>query len=427
MAFATKPVGEAKPLEKDAPKIYHEDYKHSIIDSAYQPEMSILSMVDGAPRLVEYYRQFLGRDEMPIAFQPNDVSTYQSYTRIKQLIIKQEGNGAYQFDPDTGQSTSMYSGYVIFDLTPIRGDVFIADIGDGKAGLFVLTEQPEIRNFTSNKVYYITYQLVSILSNNLWEELNKRVVSELVYSKDSAINGGNAVITTGDYDIEKKLMGWIRTISDYLMSTYYWNNEKTIAIKEGQQWIYDPYLVEFITAVIPTSLRPRYAWINQPSIQYGGHEFGYNSTVNIWTVLLKRDFNLLPICKREAGKISTLSMSNTRLYGNIFNSTFDYVIVTDPDNFVPGERYYNFDGAVPYQAPKVEKFTYIFTEEFYQGLPQNDFESLIIDVLKNGVIDRRKLLAYCEGYFNLDYQAKLYNGAILMLLLQASRKIGTGI
>lgn len=427
MAFATSSVGKVKPIEKEAPKIYNDAYKHSIVDSSYQPETGLLSMVDGAPRLVEYYRQHLAAHEEPIVFQPNDVATYQSYTRIKQLIIKQEGNGAYNFDPETGQSSSSYTGYVIFDLTPIRGDVFIADIGDGKAGLFVLTEQPEIRNFTANKVYYITYQLVSILTNNLWEELNKRVVKELVYSKDSAVNGGNAVITTGEYDIEKKLMKWMTSIAEYLMSAYYWNDEKTIAIKQEQSWVYDPYLTEFITAVIPHQLRPRYSWINQPSIQYGGHSIGYNSTVNIWTVLLKKDFNLLQVCKRKAGMVPTISVASTRLYGNIFNSTFDYFIATDPENFLAGERYYNFDGKVPYTPPKIDDFTYIFTEEFYEGNPQNEFESIIVDVLKNDVIDRKRLLAYCEGYFKLDYKEKLYHGAILMLLLQASRKIGTGI
>jgi hypothetical protein len=54
-------------------------------------------------------------------------------------------------------------------------------------------------------------------------------------------------------------------------------------------------------------------------------------------------------------------------------------------------------------------------------------ESLIIDILRDDIIDRKKLLAYCNNYFKLERIDQLYHGAILILLLQASRKIGAFI
>lgn len=428
MPLAITPVGQIKDVPAEAPKIYNERYKHSIVDSAYQPETSLLSMVDGAPRMVEFYHQFLGQTEEPLPFQPEGMALYQSYTRIKRMIIKQEGDGAYNYDPDTGQSAKEYNGYVIFDLTPIRGDVFIADIGDGNAGLFVLTEQPEIRNFTANKVYYITYKLVSFLTEQMFDALNKRVVKELVYSKDSAMNGGNAVISEGAYDDQKNLMKWLITITGHLYRNFYWNPEKTFAlITQGEQKVYDQYLVEFLCAVTPPELRQGYPFINRLSTQYGGREVGYHGSLSIWDVLLRGDFHLLGQCSNRIGIVDVNRLYATRAYGTIRNSKFDQVLVTDPENYGNMQPYFNMDGypILTYDADR--STTYMFTAEFYKGQASTEIEHLVLDILRDRVIDRKRLLKYCDTYFNLTRWEQLYYGAILILLIQATRKVDVGV
>lgn len=425
MTFAITPLGEITPPEQEAPKIYSDAYRHSIVDSAYQPERSLLSMVEGTPRLVEYYRQFLGRDEEPGPFGPDDGPTYQSYTRIKQMVIVQEGDGSFNYDSERGENTKTYNGWCIFGVTPVRGDVFVSDIGDGRAGLFTIIEQPEVRNFTANKVYYITYQLLTILDEIMFAKLDSRVVEELVYAKDSVLHGGVSLVTQPQFDIAGKLFQWRSTIANHLMATFYWKPELTMVWETSEERrVYDQYLVNFINAVMEPDLRGSYPPINEFSTEYGGREYGVYGTINIWQVLLKGDFNLLSQCSNTAALIDVSRLNGTRLYGNLRSSKIELFVATDPEEYKQYLYYYNMDG-FPILVPSEEiPLPYLFTDGFFAGAPVEEFETLVYDILKNKMVDRARLLAYCENYFTLNKRDQLYNGAILLLLINVSRKLG---
>lgn len=426
MTFSINPLGKDIPPEPEAPKIYNDAYKHTIVDSSYQPETSLLSMVDGSPRLGEWYRNSTGRDEEISPFSPDNVGTYQSYDRIKNVIVKQEGDGAFGFDPEKAESTKTFSGYVIFDLNPNKWDVIIFDIGDGNAGLFTVIEQPEIRNFTANKVYYVTYQLLGILNNGWYAALNERVINEYVYSKDAALHSSQAVISPGAFQVAEQLFGWRSTIANYLLREFYWQPEMTIAFATNDtEMVYDPYLVNFINAVLPPDLRTTFPFINEFSLQYGGLTKSYNGTINVWEVLLRGDFNLLRVCDSKAAMIQTARLVNTRTYGNLSSSKFRWFITTNPEDFKQYLAFFNADG-FPLMMGSLEADVpnYLFSEEFFKGAPVDEFEQMVWSILKLKVIDKPKLLAYCETYFDLPKRKQLYHGAILLLLLEVSRKLG---
>jgi hypothetical protein len=429
MPLAIGPLGHDQVPEPETPGLYSKQYRHSIVVSTYQPETSMLSMVQGTPIEVEYYRQRLERDELPTPFDPDDAATYQSYDRIKHLIIKKEGSGSFNFDPQTGQSDKKYSAYVAFDKPPIKFDVFVLDIGDGNAGLAQIFDPPEIPEFTANKVYKINFQIVGILTEQIFNELERRTQEEWVYSKDSALMGGVSIVTPQDFDMEGELFQWRTTIANWIMKNFWWNPERTIAfpLKDGGEknsMVYDQYLVKFINAVFEPDLRTTYPIIHMFSTQYGGRDFGMNGTINIWDVLLYGDWNLLSQCTNEATVIGTNRLVNTRLYGNLRSSKFEWFVTTDPKEYKLYHEYFNMDGYPILRPSPEKKITYLFSEEFYKGNPQDEFEKLIVDVLKKRIVPRDRLLAYCKTYFSLERLDQLYHGAILVMLIQASRRFG---
>ena len=424
MPFAITPLGKSKDPTPEAPTIYSKSYRHSIVDSTYQPEMSLLSQVEGAPRLVQYFRGFLGESEEPKPFGVITAPTYQSYTQIDGVVIKQEGGGSFNFNPETTESLQTYTGWVTFDVAPIIHDIFIVDIGDGNAGLCAITQQPEIRNFTANKVYYITYELKGILTEEIFTEISSRVVEERVYSKDSVLHGGHSLITKGESETGQKLFQWSGTIANWILRTWYWNPERTIVFdrNDSDDKVYDPYLVNFLCAVIPPDWRTNYPHINQFSVQYGGLEHGRWGTINIWEVLLRGDFNLLQMCNRKAALMEVTRLMNTRLYGNLRSSKIRWVVVTNPEDYLKYKVYFNMDGFPILQPGKEDPIPeYMFSASFYDGAPVGEFESLVFDILKNKLVDHKRLLEYCEGYFKLTEREQLYHGAILLLLLQLAR------
>ena len=432
MSFDIGPLGTEIPPEPEAPKIYAEEYRHSIVVGTYQPETSLLSMVQGTPFVAEYYRQHGAIDEEPQPFDPDNAATYNSYMRIRKLIIKQEGDGSFNFNPTNGESSKVYTGWVTFDVAPIRGDVFIAEITDGRAGLFQLTQQPEIPEFTANKVYRITFECVGILQKYWADQLDIRVVQEMVYSRDSALSGGVGLITSEDFDLEGELFNWRTTIGNWIMRNFWWNPERTIAFNVSGDtnirggYVYDQYLVNFLCAVIEPDMRTMYPTITQFSTQYGGRDFGMFGTINIWEVLLRGDFNLLSQCTPGATMIGVDRLVNSRLYGNLRSSKFTYFICTDPEEYKLYREYFNMDGfPILRPSPESKISSYLFSDGFYTGAPTGVFENLVWKILKEGLVPRKELLKYCkEEYFKLDKHHQLYYGAILILLIQVSRRFG---
>ena len=432
MSFDITPLGEVVPPTPETPKIYNEQYRHSIVQGTYQPETSLITMVQGTPFIVEYYRQRLAPDEEPQPFDPFNAATYNQYTRIRKLIVKSEGDGAFDFNTDKGESNVKYTGWVSFGLPPIRGDVFISEIMDGRAGLFQITDQPELPNFTANKAYRITFQMVGILEQSWAEELERRVQQELVYSIDSALNGGVGLVSEEDFDLEGELFGWRTTIGHWIMSKFWWNPERTIAYNTSGDtntlggYVYDQYLVKFLSAVIEPDMRTQYPVIGHLSTQYGGRDFGMFGTINIWEVLLRGDWNLLSQCPKGAAMVGVDRLTDTRLYGNLRSSKFTYFICTDPEEYKQYKVYYNMDGyPILRPAPESKIGSYVFSGGFYDGTPETDFERLVWKTLKEKAVPRKELLKYCkDSYFKLTPKEQLYHGAILILLIQVSRRFG---
>lgn len=430
--FDIGPLGTEIPPEQEQPKIYSEEYRHSIVVGTYQPETSLLSMVQGTPFLVEYYRQEGARDEEPQPFDPDNAATYNSYMRIRKLIIKSEGDGSANFNPEKAEMGITYTGWITFDVAPIRGDVWISEITDGRAGLFQITQQPEFPAFSANKVYRITFEMVGILQKYWADELDRRVVKEMVYSRDSALSGGVGLITEESFDLEGELFAWRTTIGNWIMRNYWWNPERTIAFNVSGDtnirggYVYDQYLVNFLCAVIEPDMRTMYPTITQFSTQYGGRDFGNYGTINIWEVLLRGDFNLLPQCKPDAMMIGVDRLVNSRLYGNLRSSKFTYFICTDPEEYKLYKEYFNMDGyPLLRPSPESKVSNYVFSAGFYNGIPEGDFEGLVFKILRDQLVPRKELLKYCkEEYFKLDKQKQLYYGAILILLIQVSRRFG---
>jgi len=141
---------------------------------------------------------------------------------------------------------------------------------------------------------------------------------------------------------------------------------------------------------------------------------------------MRGDWNLLSQCPKGAAMIGVDRLTNSRLYGNLRSSKFTYFICTDPEEYKQYKVYYNMDGyPILRPAPESKIGSYVFSEGFYDGNPETDFEKLVWKTLKEKAVPRKELLKYCkEEYFKLTPKEQLYHGAILILLIQVSRRFG---
>lgn len=423
MALSINPIGTANSPAPSEPSVYSGNYRHSIVDSVYQNENSILSLVPGTPVLVWYYRQAQKSSEEQHAYQPGS-GAYQQYTLIKDCIIK-EKDYTFNFNEETGISTKTGSGYVITGLAPLLGDTFIADIGDGNAGFFTITEKPRITEFTANKVYEIQYTMQGIVTPEIAAELQSFVIEDLVYVRDQHLNGGTPVITAGEYELKKEIESWIKTIVHYVYEEFYWEEERTLAVMKDRAHYYDPYLTLAFLTMAKMDARGGYPRCQTHSLEYGGNKSAQHGTFNIWDVMFRGDWNMLPRCKPQSAIVDVKRLYSTRLYGNIRSTAFDGVIVTDPENYLDMSEWISWRDVIPnYNVlPNIEQ-GYLFSEDFYKGKPQGEFENLVVDNLKNNIVDLKRLAAYLKTYWDLAHWEQLYYAPILLLMIDRSRKMG---
>lgn len=413
--------------------ILPESYRHTLVESRYIPHTSMLSAVPGEPTLTEYYRGSYGQSEEQLGFQPDSIETYQSYKRINNFIMKvDDGKGSFNFDPEKAQSIHILQAYVLFDLTPNIGDLFIKDIGDGKAGLYMINVQPETMTIHADKCYRIEAQLQCEVTAKIYGYLSSQVIEELYYSKDSAVGGGNAVLTKTDFDLNGRLYDMMAAIVDDILGNYYFSEESTIVIpNEEKDILYDPYLAKFLSYVIPHNLLGARNKIETISVNYYTGDRKMQEPLTIWDMFYRNDFSNPKRYKQEFYTHTRSSLINTRYYGNVFFSKMDRAILVHKEG---ASKYpYMYTGAVvpigpnvvPKPNPEGTPHTYFFGDDFYE-FGGTETQQFIWKMFKDKTMDKAGLMKVLENYWSLDelnklYMAGIYIGAIKTALITNSQ------
>lgn len=417
------------PAPKPKEVILPESYRHSIVESRYVPHTSMLSFVPGEPTLTEYYRGQYGLDEEQLGFHPESIETYQSYKRINNFIMKiDDGKGNYNFDPEKGESNHLLTGYVLFDLAPSIGDLFIKDIGDGRAGLYMITVQPEIMTIHADKCYRIEAEFQDEVSEKIYNYLSSQVIEELYYSKSSQVAGGNAVLTQSDHTLNARLYDMMAAIVDDILGNYYFSEESTVVIpNEKGDILYDPYLAKFLSYVFPHDMLGPRNKIETISVQYYTGDRKMQEPVTIWDMFYRQDFSNPKRYKQEFYTHTRSSLINTRYHGNIFFSKMDRAILVHKEG---ASKYpYLYTGAVVPIGPNVipkpnkegEPHTYFFGDDFFE-FGGTETQQFIWKMFKDKTVDKAGLMKVLEGYWSLDEMNKLYMAGIYVGAIKTALK-----
>lgn len=418
----------------DKPKqpelIYDPEYRHPIVASNYVGSTGILTNIPGKPVLVEYYRQVMGASTEAHGFQPDSIETYQSYERIKGLIIKLDGEFANNWDSEWNIVGVEGVARAIFDLGPVPYDVFIADVGDGRAGLFELNSEPRIRTIAMDKIYEFDVKLIALVTEDIQENLNKKTVKELVYSKDSAVKGGNAVLTVGDYQHNVELAKLETVLIQDYLSEFYYEGEKTIVVpNDDGELIYDPYLAQFLSYTFTTRKTGLRDSIATLGITFGKSTVGA-SKLTIWDMFLQLNFAHPERYKQKYYIYDAYQLRNTRYYGNVSFSKMNKVILTESHGASAlAYREYGpilFDAIfqvgkgtdIPIEGVEGTPRSYFLSDDFYTGNPTAASEKFIFNFFRDKVVEKDKLIEVINGYWGLSPIERCYMGGIYVLAIR---------
>lgn len=434
------------------PRVDPTAFRGITVDTNYVPSSAMLTWVEGSNWSVDYYSQLLGEDNEPTPQALDRDPPYQQYQRIKHMDLKVTDPINFDQDPTNRTMTVTGSATTFPFLVPNVGDMFTADIGDGRTGAFTVTEARR-QTILRDSVYTIEYELVEELTEARQEDLERKTVKTLRYSRRSLHSGCGPFVTDAEFERQLTDQQWIDDLfADYLRD-FFSRNHSTLLVPDQSQPTFDAFVVWALLQLFSPQTVPIMRRVKDLNVM--AERVMFQTTV--WDALLRcREsalaYGVEQVClastARFAGRPTLQSLGYTGIPYVVFpantasdvdteyyrggdtppagqalrspqtQTDHDYFQRRDDGDLDPVER-------PPAIHPVTQDDYYVFSEAFYTGNEeeQSQLELLAGEALNGEALTRTRLN---QVLADIDRWAPLerfyYVPVVLILLKLASRR-----
>lgn len=247
-------------------RIADEDYRHSVVDAKENPLSSLLVYIAGSNWFVDYYSQQVGADEELSPFQPAQQAVYQQYLLVKGFILKLQDSLSPSIDPETQIATVTGSATIFPYLKPNKGDAFVADIGDGRAGQFTITDVQK-KTILKETCYEVSFVLARFMTQDLDTLINTRVVKTVYFQRDYLAYGQNPMLTSEGVENRKTLETLEADLFKHWSDQFYSREYRTFLVPGQVEPTYDPYVTNAVLRLYDTREYPNLYKARQLNVQ----------------------------------------------------------------------------------------------------------------------------------------------------------------
>lgn len=441
--------------------IFGPEYRHSLVDIKVTPLTSIITHLSGSSWTVDYYSQVLGLDEEPTPYQPGQQGTYQSYLLVHNYDLKLQGSLTPVQNEETTEwnltgTARIYPGSMI----PNFGDAFIADIGDGQAGMFSVTRVVKKAMFTET-AWEVDFTMTRMMDQVLQDELATRVVKEAYFQKDFLTYGQDPVLISTEVENKNKIETYLATLFNKWIIANFSREYKTLLVPKQVIPTYDPFLVSAVLSIYNRTDHPLLSKIRE--INCDGERL--MNQLNFWYAITHLDPSVRTVYAQKMWLIDSdnfarhpqfesVAFSGIRqvVYPNIVDESVDKDYSSMPD--LTGTGYtdpgdYNVsleslfivnvpggfenpldpdlvpsvtDEEIPYVHPVTIDDYYVFSEFFYTqaSTGQSGLELMTNDMISGNAINLQKLFLLCDDIKNWGALERFYYIPVLLILLKVS-------
>lgn len=324
MAIAKPKPTAPKPVDPVQVQVVDPAYRGTTVDTRYTPLASMLQYVEGSNWSTTYYSQVLGADNEPSPLQLDRAPIYQQYTRILQMELKVTTPLTTQQEPDTHSFTVTGAATSYPHFIPNKGDMFLADIGDGREGLFVVTNT-EKRTILKESFYSIEYQLTTYSDSDrqaYLDNLDFKTVRTTHFVKDFLVFGQNPQVLSEDYNDLRTFKTEYEDLVGLYFHDFFSHRYQTLLVPDQTKITYDPFLTRALLDVVETSEHPNIARIRLPTVQGDLATLG----PTVWDALLKLSHPTLLTSVFKAGTVTSLQFKALPQYGGVYYSGIENVV-----------------------------------------------------------------------------------------------------
>lgn len=445
------PTPDAPPaLKPNIPEIAKPQYRGVTVDTEYVPQSALLTNIEGSAWTVNWYSQVVNDDNDLSGQQMTRDPTQQQYRLINRMELKVQTPLVNTQDQTTKQMHTTGTAVVYPFLIPLEGDMFLADIGDGREGVFRVTNT-ERRTFYRESCFQIDYLLVDYSTEQRRGDLTRKVVQELYFRRDFLIHGQNPLLIKSDeaavITLSERYFNMLHVYLNMFSSTEF----KTIIIPGQERPCYDPFLLKAVSAFFnsdddPLMLQNRILNVDDKlALQ----------CFTIWDAIMRRDPDLLNFINKKTRLLSTLAFTEQPMLEGIRYTGIEYVVYPCDEQIAINyeiipcdcEDYWDWRqlcavpsrpgllknllgqkvlAGLPYgEAPLIHEVLaddyYIFSKMFYHNEPgQSKLELMVRDYLNGKAINRHLLVLFSDTYQAWGGMERLYFLPIILMLIRAS-------
>jgi len=296
-------------------------YKGVTVDTEYVSSSALMTHIEGSSWTVNYYSQVLGADSALAGQNVNRNTIYQQYKLIQGLELKVTSPLTSVQDQETKAFSIVGTANLYPCIIPNEGDMFLADIGDGREGIFriTLSERKAIFKDTSHTIEYI---LIDYSTPERIGDLNMKVIDTLVFVRDFLKHGQNPLLQVEDVKIINELQGYYGELIARYFKSFLSNEYKTLIIPGQEIPIYDHFLVKTVMSIFTTYDCPEIQNVRILNID----DDDIMKSTTIWDMLKAKDRKMHKFCIRQAGLVSTKDFIRDPMMEGIYHTGVKYVV-----------------------------------------------------------------------------------------------------
>ena len=278
--------------------------------------------------LPAYYEQILGAGEAPRQQDSGQSGIYQQYTEIKGLELKV--TQALQPAQDTATGATTLSGsanfYSIANLIPNKGNMFCADIGDGREGVFTITNV-EKKSIFNSSAYAVDYTLVYVANDHPERraDLKNKTVKSLNFVKDLFYAGQDPMVIDDEFASYQRLTGFYYELIGYYFDTFYSNRHKTLLVPSQTSPTFDWFATSFFLKM----LRSEDHLLSDAVHTFDNGSDRYMNQDQLYSVIAKASPGLLKVCNRCMGLVANSSFLNPAYLKGLAANSMQRVVYPD--------------------------------------------------------------------------------------------------
>lgn len=424
------------------PNIKPEPFQHVAVDTKYEPRRMLITHVQGSKWVVRFYSQYVTPDSELAAQEINRPEVYQQYLKIIDMELRvtqplQQTQNSSNKEFELRGSATVFPG-----ITVNKGDMFVADVGDGREGLFVV-ETVEQRSILRDTTYTIEYNLKDYLNQTDHQDLEAKVVKTKFFVKDFYAFGKKPLLVQSEYDHYRKIQEWMLELPNIYYG-HFFNAEYNTFLVPDQPWtVYDPFLTECMARIVPRSAFKRLRVLNRDDDTNADIKSLWEAleTLSVKTM----DFAPIKFEVRDMLKFSAIPRHSSVRFSGI---TYVYYPIGDDDTpldrLVPSEERVfrrpqalsdilnealeglSYLGIETTPSTALKPVTiddyYVFSEAFYKHVVEDMslLELMVHRMLERKPIGIEQLLKLCESSIYWGKVEQYYYIPVLIMLLRSA-------